>query len=198
MTSIYYAYANNTLRLKIHVTELFEKVQLYNSYGISSTYRNQSEQHRLAKNTRKKDQIYRKAAERRKKHPNVPFNPENPYDNILHTQGQVTQANAYNFFITPPASAEHMLAQDQDGSESDTITVDTRSVYTEHMPPPSNQDQDNQQRKRQAHEISIIQAVENRVSVLRERVQRAKEAKRQKRLLDEEQMLIRELEELED
>ena len=89
-----------------------------------------------------------------------------------------------------------MLGQDQDGSESDTITVDTRSVYTEHMPPPSNQEHANRLRKRQACQISAEEPVEERVSALRERVVKAKEVKRL-RLLNQEQELIRELAELE-
>jgi hypothetical protein len=71
-----------------------------------------------------------------------------------------------------------MLGQDQDGSESDTIIVDTRSVHAEHMPPPSNQEQGNRLRKRQACQISTEESVEERVSALRERVTKAKEAKR--------------------
>ena len=46
IVNISHAYAHYTLRLKTHVVELFEKVELYNTHGISSTYRNQSEQHR--------------------------------------------------------------------------------------------------------------------------------------------------------
>ena len=91
-----------------------------------------------------------------------------------------------------------MLSQDQDSNKSDTIIVNTRLVYTEHMPPLLNQEQGNRQHKRQADQILTTIVVEDRVKALQERVERAKEAKRQKQLLNEEQELIRELEELED
>ncbi|KAH8684403.1 hypothetical protein BGZ60DRAFT_165405 [Tricladium varicosporioides] len=192
---------NATLKLKIHVIELFKKTELYSTSGISSSWRNQSEQYRQAKITQKKNQIYRKAAQRRQKHSTVPFNPENPYDSIIYTQDQGTQVNAYERLISPSVSSQHTLSQDQESNEGDTIIVDTSSVYTEHMLIPLNEQQGIRQRKRQACQISTIDStterVQDRVNTLRERVQKAKEVKRQ-RLLNEEQELLKELEELED
>jgi hypothetical protein len=89
-----------------------------------------------------------------------------------------------------------MPSEEEEGNESDTITVDTRTVYAEHMPPPSNQQQGQLSRKRQASQISTDDLIEDRVNALKERIIKAKEAKRL-RLLDQEQELLRELVELE-
>ena len=85
--------------------------------------------------------MYRQAAQRRKKNPRVPFNPENPYDTVLYTLQQTSQATVYNYFLgTLAASAEHIQSIDPEEDEnfSDTITVDTGSVYTEYIPSISN------------------------------------------------------------
>lgn len=173
-------------------------MEFYLDKGISSSWGNQSEEARQAKIHRKRDKQYRNAAQRRQTHPEIPFNPENPYD-------------------TPYASAEHMLStisefrpqpdwiqvsDSEDGiSESDTITVDIRSVYSSSMPLPSNQAQGQFSRKRGQSQISTsniedIGSVELRLHTLREQIAKKKKAKEYQSLLRIEKELQIELAEL--
>lgn len=173
-------------------------MEFYLEKGISSSWGNQSEEARQAKIHRKRDKQYRNAAQRRQIHPEIPFNPENPYD-------------------TPYASAEHMLStisefrpqpdsilvsdSEDDVSESDTITVDARLAYGGSMPPPSNQAQGQLSRKRGQSQISTsniedIRSVEVRVHALREQVAKKKKAKEYQSLLRIEKQLQIELAEL--
>ena len=174
-------------------------MEFYLDKGISSSWGNQSEEARQAKIHRKRDKQYRKAAQRRQTHREIPFNPENPYD-------------------TPYASAVHMLStisqirpqpdlilvsdsEDDDISESDTITVDTRSAYGGSMPPPSNQAQGQLVRKRGQSQISTsniedIESIKARVEALKEQVTRKKKAKNYQSLLRIEKQLQIELAEL--
>lgn len=170
-------------------------MEFYNEMGISSSWANQSEEARQAKTNRKRDKQYRNAAQRRQSHPELPYNPENPYD-------------------TPFASAEHMLSilssigrqpdplplddSISELSESDTIEVDTRSTYSGYMPPPSNYTQGQLLRKRRQSQTSInsiidTQGVESRVKALREQIRTKKKEQELQALLRVEKELQIEL-----
>jgi hypothetical protein len=63
------------------------------------------------------------------------------------------------------------------------------------MPPPSNQSY-SQRRRRDQDLGSGLEQIESRVNTLKAKIEEAKEAKRRKILLDQEQELLQQLEEL--
>lgn len=150
------------------------------------------------------DNQFRKAAHRRQKLPSLPFNPENPYD-------------------TPMPHAQHMLSRgwtgvpgadepDSDDNESNAPSITPSSArpdsthpgssqaYAESMPPPSNQAQGLQLRKRHRSQVSgdaaSVTNVAARVNALEQCVLKAREEK-ERMLLQREVELQKELDELE-
>jgi hypothetical protein len=83
----------------------------------------------------------------------------------------------------------------------DTITVDTGSIYSEDMPPPSNQSQgqgyNKRHRQQVSNDIASVSRVAERVSTLEQRVIKAREEKEKVLLLQKEATLQKELKELE-
>ena len=86
-------------------------------------------------------------------------------------------------------------------SDSETITVDTRSAYAEDMPPPSNQAQGLQWRKRRRSQVSVddtagVAAATVRIKALKEQIEKKKKEQEYQILLRVEKELQEELADL--
>jgi len=73
------------LKLKLHSQEMFSSSQLAAEEGIYNTFR-------IAAQMRRKEKRQYKAAERRINHPDLPYNPLNPYDTPVPPAPQMPPA----------------------------------------------------------------------------------------------------------
>ena len=154
---------------------------------------------------------YAQAASRRQGQPGLPFNPENPFDTpIPHPPVQVQRLYTSDDIEDPQLellSDSETIIVDSSSQYTrsvfdDTMTVRSSSKYVDHMPgtpsayvqnmpPPSNQIQGLQRRRRRTNTLDTSQALEatnQRVIELRARVQIAQE-QRARVLYDEEAQL---------
>jgi hypothetical protein len=151
------------------------------------------------------DSDYRKAAERRRKHPELPWNPENPYDRALapaqHMQSN-SQASVSGSYATNLEDTESIATSiTQSLTRPDNTHLSSSQAYAESMPPPSSNQSHRSYQKRHRSQVSAdntsIAHVAARVNDLQQRVLAAREKRERALLLQQEAALQRELEELE-
>ena len=145
MCTIYCAYANNKFRLKLHATDIFDRVDAQMQDGVSSTWRNTSVAQREATKQRRRELQLRQQASRRQRHRQLPFNPSNPFDtSTAHAQhipddaisvsssyvDGAPRSSIYSAPTSAPASRV-IIVDDNDDEEDDCIIVDTESTISQ-------------------------------------------------------------------
>ena len=145
--------------------------------GIKSTWRNQSTQQRLITIQRKDEQRQRDAAIRRQNKPHLPFHPTNPFDTRVPTEHMpsVGQDDVTSLLGSTIAASESSASQTVVSSRH---ALSTGSVYTQHMPPPSQPSRSSKKHHRSQGSSTSLQIAENRVAELRKKVEEAKEVRR--------------------